>query len=567
VKPLIEQRLRLARDGFMRQALSRVRDGIRPHFDNALAPVPKIAPSQWDCGDTTSRALIAWLRVRQMLGDPAVDPEVESGLWQYLQTFIHPETGLVYCPDHSDPKTSGYYYHLWDQGMFFQYLVLRLQHLSAEREQTLARIRRLQKGLFRIARHSVLHDRQGIPGLVPDFATAIWWETDCYWNDSPKLPARDFGKMHWTGFTLTGALALYAQARLLEITRDPQDRQLAQELAHGYLCGFEQSRGSRSPMFDDAGRFQGHFHSAVTGLVGLVTFARDLLAHGDAALGEKYIDLAIRAYRWIFDASTNPSPACSCGYFPETAMFGPRNGISGMNEVCGTADMLELAAALAGCHSLRLQWRALADLWDDIERFTVNDLFHTQFTKPERLPGDAATLNRLRGAWISSRSFPSDLGLYRTGGEPPQLPVAGCCGYSGIRALYTAWTEAVTTEGDVTEVRIVTEHEDANVVITPRATGGLRYRAKRDHQLRVRAPRAVAPDGWITRTPRAGEADEIAWDKPRWSTREKCGSFNIGGAWPALAENETPTYALTYEGNHLVRIDPSGLKYPFLEGL
>ncbi len=59
MKLLIEQRLRLAREGFMRQAVSRLRDGVRPHFDNALAPVPKIAPAQWDCGDMTSRALIA----------------------------------------------------------------------------------------------------------------------------------------------------------------------------------------------------------------------------------------------------------------------------------------------------------------------------------------------------------------------------------------------------------------------------------------------------------------------------------------------------------------------------
>ena len=53
MKRAIEQRLRRARDGFMRRALTPTPNGLRPHFDMALAPVPRLAHAQWDFGDVT----------------------------------------------------------------------------------------------------------------------------------------------------------------------------------------------------------------------------------------------------------------------------------------------------------------------------------------------------------------------------------------------------------------------------------------------------------------------------------------------------------------------------------
>ncbi len=41
----------------------------------------------------------------------------------------------------------------------------------------------------------------------------------------------------------------------------------------------------------------------------------------------------------------------------------------------------------------------------------------------------------------------------------------------------------------------------------------------------------------------------------------------LGRVWPNLREDDTPVYSLEYSGNQLVRIEPRGLNYPYLEGL
>ncbi len=511
----------------MSQSVSRTANGVRPHFDLQLAPVPHIRASQWDFGDMTSRALIAWQCVREVLGDAAGDPDLEAGLWQHLRSCLHPDTGLAFVPDHSDPAQGQYYYHMWDQGMVFYHLVQRFHRGDAE---ALPWIRRLQQGLIALARRDVLHDRQGIPGLVPDFSRVLWWPTDCFWNDAnTPLPNRDFGKMHWTNFTPVAGVLLRPQAMLAGRTNDPNDLELALELAGGFLCGFQEQRGSTSPTFDEHGRFKGHFHGTITGVIGLVVLGRHLLGHGEPELGCRYVELAARVYRWAAcDTISNPNRACSCGYFPETAGYGPRAGVSGVSELCCTADMIELACELAACADLDPQWTRLADLWSDVERFTINQVFQSQFTDPARLrarlPDTDAdhALERLRGSWIGLRSFPNDLGWYRrTDGIAVTVPQeqaaqssrpivaclipAGCCAYSAVRALAAAWRMA---------------------------------------------DRFPAVDRAAKRT-----------------TREKAGTVNFLGLWPDVKPNDTPTYELTYEGSKLVRIEPAGLKYPFLEGL
>lgn len=602
MKRRIEQRLRIARDGFLRQSLSPTPRGLRPHFDMILAPVPRLAHSQWDFGDMTSRALIDWLLIRQVLGPDAVDTTVESGLWRHLESFLHPETGLAFVPDHSVSPGGPYYYHMWDQGMMFHLLVLTLLSKSdagPDRRLTLERIRRLQAGLQHKARRTVLHDRQGLPGLVADFSEVLWWPTDGFWDDATVFPSdRDFGAMHWIHFTFVAGLLLRPQAALAALTGEERDVKLAIELAGGFLCGFEEVRGSTSPMFDPGGRFKGHFHGAVTGLIGVVELGRYLLDHGDAAQGERLIALAIQVYRWIFDFTpgSNPNAACSCGYFPETIGYGPRAGVTGVTELCCTADVIELAAALAACHTLRSAWRGLADLWDDIERFTVNEVFHTQFTDPERL---LPRLDRMRGVWAGFHSFPCDVAWYQTAaGVAKQIPeldltevpavvpllsAAGCCAYSGVRALCTAWKESVCTAPGRTEVRIVTSHEDANVEIQPLSEGGLSYRARGAHTLRVRLPARVdrrtvrfsgvasaVPDPaspWVELDLAAGTAGAVRWEIPVWTSAEKVGCINHVGAWPDLPANDTPRYRLQYRGNALVAIEPPGLAFPYLEGL
>lgn len=593
LRETIQQRTILARDGFMTQTVDCVATGMRPAFDCVLLPQPKIRHTQWDHGDTTSRALLAWLYVREITSDDKTGRKIEDGLWQHLQSCLHPQTGLAFVPEHSDLLNCQYYYHLWDQGRVLTYLAARLR-ISGEDEQKrlLVLIRRLQAGLCHIATHKKL----------PDGETALTWASDAFWNESSTLPGdRDFGDQNWVGWCLVASQLIEPQTMLAEITGDPHDLDLAMMTARGFLAGFEKRRLSTAPMFAADGHFRGHFHSAVSGLLGLVKLSRLLWARGETVQATEWIDLTTRAYRWIFDPKRNVNPGCSCGYFSETAAEVPH----GCSELCCAADMVELAAELAQCAALNLRWAKLSDLWDDVERFTRNEIFKMQFTKLDRLlphtvdPASALeTLSRLLGTWGSCRSFLPDAGLY-TGrkdaqlnmpqaatpatDDTPMLTSGGCCANSGVRALYTTWKQTVVTGECVTSVRIASRHEDLNVVLKSLDEGGLRFHARRDHTLRIRIPMRVkfdtvrvegsqirewsADHRWLSLTLRADEKGTIRWPVVEWSAREVAGPVNRLGLWPGVGLEERLTCVLDYHGNELVHIEPAAIKLPYLDGL
>ena len=594
MKKAISQRVRLARDGFMMQAVDPVSTGMRPAFDCVLLPQPRIRHTQWDHGDTTARALLAWLYVREITGDVSAGREIEEGLWQHLQSIIHPQTGLAFVPEHSDVSGGQYYYHLWDQGRVLTYLAARLRITpEGERSHLFGLIRKLQSGLLRLATKSVL----------PGGGIALTWASDAFWNESPTLPAdRDFGDQNWVGWCLVASQLIEPQTMLAEVTGDPQDLDLAMETARGFLAGFEKRRQSTAPMFAPDGHFRGHFHGAVSGLLGLVKLSRWLWMRGDKSQAAEWIDLAVRAYGWIFDPHCNANPGCSCGYFPETAADTPHK----CSELCCVADMVELAAELAQCAELDPRWASLSDLWDDVERFTRNEIFKMQFTDMDRLLPYIAdqsagidTLRRLLGTWGSCRTFLPDAGLY-PGSEAtqlnmpqaaapatddlPMLTSGGCCAYSGVRALYAAWKLSAATSGSETVVRIHGRHEDGNVLIAPiESGGGIQFRSLRAGTLRIRIPARVkfesvivtgpnilewcADHRWLSLDLLGEEAGTIQWPVPEWSIREVAGPLNQMGLWPGTPRDERLACVLDYRGNELVRITPSSLRLPYINGL
>ena len=596
MKKTITQRVRLARDGFMMQTVDPVPTGMRPAFDCVLLPQPRIRHTQWDHGDTTSRALLAWLYVREITGDESTGRELEDGLWQHLQSVLHPQTGLAFVPEHSDIPGGQYYYHLWDQGRVLTYLAARLR-ISPEsgRSHVLDLIRSLQAGLRRIATKTEL----------PGGATALTWASDAFWNDSTTLPDdRDFGDQNWVGWCLVASQLIEPQTALAELTGAPQDLALAMETARGFLAGFEERRLSTAPMFAADGHFRGHFHSAVSGLLGLVKLSRLLWSRGETALATEWIDLTAQAYGWIFNPQRNVNPGCSCGYFPETAADTPHK----CSELCCVADMVELAAELAECAPLDPRWASLNDLWDDVERFTRNEIFKMQFTDMDRLLPHIAdlaagtdTLSRLMGTWGSCRTFLPDAGMYpgredaqlnmpqaatpATDGTP-MLTSGGCCAYSGVRALRAAWKLSVITDGSETVVRIPGQHSDSNVAITPLESGGIQilsFRSHSDGTLRIRIPARVKFESVVVTGPKdlewsvdhrwlslhllSEEEGTIQWPVPEWSISEMAGPLNHMGLWPGTPRDERLTCILEYRGNELVRITPSAICLPYIAGL
>ncbi len=594
----IFERMSLARDGFMTRTLIAEENRLRPAFDCVLLPEPHIRHTQWDHGDVTSRALRVWLAMREIANEPVPGPW-EEGLWRHLQYVLLTPSGMACVPDHSDPAKGEFYYHMWDQGRSFDYLVYRLGHRLTcrhERPLLLGLIRRLQEGVL----------ARAVSTTLPDGEESLHWPSDLFWNESTTLPeGRDFGYQNWYNWCIVTSQLLGPQVDLALLTGEQGDLDLAMRIARGFLAGHESRRRSTSPMFSEDGAFMGHFHGAVSGLDALVRLAHLLWHRGERELAISWIELAVRVWRWIFDADRNACPGTSCGCFPETAADQP----SCVSELCCTADMIELAGNLARCAELDPRWEELADLWDDVERFTRNEILKTQLTDPARLlphlvctdelteAEAAARLDRLQGTWASCRPHLPDMGVYGSEGwlrnvspklldDPavgPHTPVitsGGCCAYAGCRALCHAWQNAVVSRGDCTMVRIAAGHANGAIRIEALADGGVTATAARDHELRVRIPSHVAEGAvraegagakregrWFVVQLAAGETVTVRWPLTEWETDEIFGSPNGARLFAASAADERVSVHLRYAGNRLIGITPRGPKIDYLTGL
>jgi len=593
----------LARDGFMTRCVDKIPTGRRAPFCYDLLPVPNISPSQWDHADNTGRALRAWFAVREMVGATAAGAEIEAGLWQHLQSIIHPATGLACVPEFSNLPNGPRYYHTWDQGRLFDYLVLRWSEIAesaAEKAELLAMIRKLQKGLVALSATAV----------DPGGATARWWPAEVYFDAEPQPESGNCGPHDFRGWCIGASQFLPPQVRLASLTGDAAELKLALEMARGFLAGHERRRGSTAPMFAADGKFYGHFHGAVSGLDGVLQLAVLLHRQGDKALAGEWIDLAARVYHWIFDAEKNVNPGSTCGCFPETASDKSLGG----SELCCAADMIEFAIHLAGCAALHPRWAGLADLWDDVERFVRNEVMKTQVTDvgriaelavlpPAMTPAEAlATLRRQEGIWMFGRRFLHDLitmqrpetihsvpWLVKAAAEGstsklvPVLGTGGCCAYSGVRALHAVWRHAAASTPEAVEVRIPGEFEGVGLRVTPLPDGaGLRIGADRKRRLRLRIPRHVedvaanaagaavgwsADCRWLTLDLPAGGEAIISWRPRQWTAVETFGPLNADGAVSGVARDERVRCTLHYRGAEVVRVEPERAVLPFAGGL
>jgi len=602
LKQTLRRSAALARDGFMTRCVDEVPTGRRAPFCYDLLPTPGIRQSQWDHADNTGRALRAWFGAREMLGATAAGAEIEAGLWRHLQSVIHPETGLAFVPEFSHEGRGPFYYHTWDQGRLFDYLVLRWSEIAesgAEKAELLAMIRKLQRGLLALSASA----------MQADGATARWWPAEVYFDAEPQPQNGNCGPHDFRGWCIGASQFLPPQARLAALTGDPADLELALEMARGFLAGYERRRGSTAPMFAVDGKFYGHFHGAVSGLDGVLQLAVLLYRKGDTDLATEWIDLAARVYHWIFDAAHNVNPGSSCGCFSETDRDEPHM----TSEMCCTADMIEFAIHLAECAALHPRWAAFADLWDDVERYLRNEVIKTQVTDvgriaalavlpPSMTPAEAlATLRRQEGLWIFGRHYLHDLvklqrpetihsvpWLVKAAAEGgaaklvPTLATGGCCAYSGVRALHAVWRHAAVATPEAVELRIPGEFDDEGLRVTPHPDEtGLRVSAGRNRCLRLRIPRHVdevvveapaavgwsADRRWLTLDLPAGGEATVSWRPQEWTAVETFGPLNADGAVPGVARDERVRCTLHYCGAEVVRVEPENAVLPFARGL
>ena len=543
--------------------------GRKGYFDMQLVPEATLAVNQWSNGDMTSRALDAWLFARLVTGDYDTGRDVEDGQLNYLKNMIHPVTGLVFVPEHSEPHRRGYYCHLWDQGRALRHLSNRLRH--AYRPEALDARAAADRMLETLVAMSVTETDE-------DGETARYWPTDTFVDGRPIDRTLDYGDCNFIDFTVACAQFLEPVVNLYIATSETRYLTLAGELARGFIGGFERRRGSTKPMFAPDGAFRGHVHTCVSGLTGVCELAKQLYAAGQREKADAFIKLVARSYDWLLTEGQF-NRGSSGGWFPEGSGDAPPYD----SELCCTADMIELAASLADVSSKIPGYEALDRLYEDAERFTLNELCAMQIIRPEKFRPYLKASARgemfdrvarvVDGGWAASRNWLSETFRLKNGVER-QVYTIGCCLYSGQRGFYSYLSAMAADDGETLTIRWGGDRETPLYRMAASAGGGFTLRLSEDRTVRARVPLYAAPgsfalseDGrpvpftlngrYAAFRAEKGRSYLIRWEDRDWSVRETVGAVNEGYVTDAPAGSQV-TYTLTYHGSRLTGVTPAG---------
>lgn len=279
-------------------------------------------------------------------------------------------------------------------------------------------------------------------------------------------------------------------------------------------------------------------------------------------------------------------------------------GQSSISEICCTADMIELASALASTSGMIEGYEDLDALWDNVDRFTRNELFHMQLLNPEKLarwldPETQETREALRlvaekfrGGWPFGHAWPHDLMDFDKDSKPGfdpavfRMPIGGCCLYSGPRGLHACWKVAVDIRESEIEIRFPIDYEKKAITVAEALSGGLKFTVKERRGILVRIPNNSEKETvQVTRNGRAmtartdlrlrrlivdsepGTEYSVTWRNPEWQSCETLGPANDGHL-PGVPIGARVTYTLAYTGNALQEMIPSESAFlPYEDGL
>ena len=206
------------------------------------------------------------------------------------------------------------------------------------------------------------------------------------------------------------------------------------------------------------------------------------------------------------------------------------------------------------------------EYWNDIERAVRNQLVENQFTNVDRLRiADPAVRKGITGAF-ESYANPNTLLALRRG------TLEGCCIHGGMRGLFVAFRNAVTTTNDGLRVNLLlsTDRPQLDVVSLLPHQGRLELRTRSQLPIFVRCPQWLTPDKVRVDGPKslrvesepgqpyvklsgapAGARISIDFDLPE---RQK--SYQVAGK----------PYSAKWRGDTVIELSPPGEPYPIYLG-
>ena len=527
----------------------------RPHLDyacrfaNFLGHYPP-GPAGEDLvanGDSDCRMDWEYAYLREMTGRRD-GLDVDRGVRRRILSYVTEQgyamaAGGIYCGGEVD--RAAYYISNWSTGKILYTLAETFARDGDEDARTLAR--KMFLALKSLA--TVEGDKAWFVGGSGPYLDGKWYETFITFN---------YG-------AATEPVLHYAR-----LCGDEEAWDFAGMLARGTAAGIQANLGDRRVR--DDGSFADHTHLHTHETWGVADVAATL---GDPAL----LAWARRVYEFVRRMGGDS------GFFPERMVL-PGTTCWGWNgypervflsETCITGDMVSIAACLARA--------GLPEYYDHIERYVRNYLHHVQFfvtpaleayyrTRHAHLPlaEVEAGLRMLRDDYQGG--FLGHVGLndWIERAANVELAMVGCCVPEGMRALYTAWQQAVVTDEGCTRVNMHFSRETPQVCVRsylPEA-GRLSITMRCAGALAVRIP-AWAPAGSV-QARRNGQAEPVVLqgayahfsDLHAGDVLEVAYDLMACTQQVAIGGNPESQRLMTYawQGNTIMGIDLAGGQFP-----
>ena len=429
-----------------RWGLQALKRNPRPHLDyecrfsmNLLRYPPGPGPDQHDpitAGDTENRMDWEFGYMKDMCAD-ATDDEIAAGVRARILGHLR-DDGLCWVPTSAFGRLPGFWANHWTTSKLL--ISLSNDYTRTRDEGLRAPCRQMFEGLK--ARADWVDGRAYYAGGNSCWNNEGWAVTDA----SPYSPAMPIEAVvtYYEAFRDQEALAFaiaMAEGEMAGdqwehwILRDPdsltdeqkEQAKLTSSIAIWPTAPMEMNLAVREDgSFDHHSHMRGHQAWGMTHLAA-VTHDPDLIAWC-----KRLLDFFL-------------SRGTDYGWIPESMTYPARS------ETCAVADVLDMAAYMAQC--------GYPEYWDVVERFTRNYIREAQFfitpeyeaLYRELHPGEEgerglAMVRDYEGGWQGAMGLTDR----RYGGN--EMDMMGCCLPEGMRAIHTAWINAVV--GDNGEVRV-----------------------------------------------------------------------------------------------------------------
>lgn len=182
--------------------------------------------------------------------------------------------------------------------------------------------------------------------------------------------------------------------------------------------------------------WEGHIHAWADTLSGIMQCAR----HSERLSQEEIAIRCAKTYDWL-----RATQLTDFGWTPDFPG-------SPTSETCAISSMMRLA--------LELIREGHAQYWNDIERFTRNQLIENQFRDVDFLNIDDARVSGALSGSFDCWAKPNTLfASVRQWGKEDDGDVEGCCVNGGMRGIYMAYTNILTERNAEQRLNLLFDHE------------------------------------------------------------------------------------------------------------